>query len=216
MKHRPLFLIVALLASVVVIWLSNRALVPPAPSDAASSSAPAVSSPPAVIPGAKPPPAEPAAPGIHTAPDAIASQTPSAPGTALPATSKPMIAGVPPDPADAPATPAPTTPEPSGNFTEADARAHLEGVRMMLQEFRNSLGENPVGTNSAIMAAINGNNLKQARIGPPQGQKLNEEGELIDGWGTPYFFHQLSKNEMEIRSAGRDRKMWSGDDIVVK
>ena len=115
-----------------------------------------------------------------------------------------------------PATSEPPAPEPGKKISEADARADLEGVRMMFQEYRNSLGENPVGDNAAIMAAISGNNLKQARIGPPQGQKLNEEGELIDRWGTPYFFHQLAKTDMEIRSAGQDRKMWTGDDIVTK
>ena len=87
---------------------------------------------------------------------------------------------------------------------------------MMLLEFRNVLGENPVGTNAEIMSAVNGNNLKQTRIGPPDQQKLNGDGELIDRWGTPYFFHQMSKTVMEIRSAGADRKMWSDDDILTK
>jgi hypothetical protein len=35
---------------------------------------------------------------------------------------------------------------------------------------------------------------------------------MCDRWGTPYFFHQVSKTEMEIRSAGPDRRMWTGDD----
>jgi hypothetical protein len=62
------------------------------------------------------------------------------------------------------------------------------------------------------MAAVLGDNLKQTRIGPPENQHLNENGELVDRWGTPYFFHQLSKTRMEIRSAGPDRTMWTGDD----
>lgn len=83
----------------------------------------------------------------------------------------------------------------------------------MLREYRNVLRENPVGTNAEIMSAINGSNPRQIKLGPPAGQRLNDKGELIDRWGTPYFFHQLSATRMEIRSAGPDRKMWSADDV---
>jgi hypothetical protein len=82
----------------------------------------------------------------------------------------------------------------------------------MIRTFRDAVGENPIGTNAEIMAAVLGDNIKQARIGPPENQRLNDKGELIDRWGTPYFFHQLSKTQMEIRSAGPDRVMWTGDD----
>jgi hypothetical protein len=86
----------------------------------------------------------------------------------------------------------------------------------MIRDYRTALGENPVGTNAEIMRAINGDNKKQAKIGPPPGQQLNGKGELVDRWGTPYFFHQISGNEMEIRSAGPDRVMWTADDRQVK
>jgi len=39
---------------------------------------------------------------------------------------------------------------------------------------------------------------------------------LVDAWGTPYFFHQLAAMEMEIRSAGPDKVMWTADDLVIK
>lgn len=88
----------------------------------------------------------------------------------------------------------------------------LEHVRLMVREYRDVVGENPVGTNAEIMKAVLGNNLKQAKIGLPDGQNLNGKGELVDRWGTPYFFHQVSKAEMDIRSAGPDRVMWTEDD----
>ena len=83
---------------------------------------------------------------------------------------------------------------------------------MMVREYRDAVGENPVGTNAEIVKAVMGDNLKQAKIGLPEGQGINGKGELVDRWGTPYFFHQVSKSEMEIRSAGPDREMWTGDD----
>ena len=48
------------------------------------------------------------------------------------------------------------------------------------------------------------------------GLRVNADGELVDPWGTPYFFHQLSGTEMEIHSAGPDKKMWTDDDLVAK
>lgn len=86
----------------------------------------------------------------------------------------------------------------------------------MLRDFRTRIGENPTGTNAEIMKVVMGGNRVQAKLGPPEGQKLNDQGELVDRWGAPYFFHQLSKNEMEIRSAGPDRAMWTADDVVMK
>ncbi len=88
----------------------------------------------------------------------------------------------------------------------------LEEVQTMLRDYRSALGENPIGTNAEIIRAINGDNLKQVNIGAPPGQRLNDQGELIDTWGTPYFFHQVSRDRMEVRSAGPDRVMWTADD----
>lgn len=90
----------------------------------------------------------------------------------------------------------------------------IENVQAMLRNYRTVLGENPVGTNAEIMRAVRGGNPKQINVGPPDGQQMNEKGELIDHWGTPYFFHQLSKDVMEIRSAGPDHIMWTEDDVT--
>ena len=71
---------------------------------------------------------------------------------------------------------------------------------------------NPVGENSEITAALLGDNrLRFAfiRRGHPA---INRDGELCDRWGTPFRFHQLSGEQMEIRSAGPDRKFGTADD----
>ena len=96
------------------------------------------------------------------------------------------------------------------------ARNDVENIGLMLRDFRTVLGENPTGSNAEIMKAVMGGNKKGARLGPPTGMALNGEGELVDGWGTAVFFHQLSGNEMEIRSAGPDRKLFTGDDVLTK
>jgi len=92
----------------------------------------------------------------------------------------------------------------------------IDRVGLMLRDYRTLAGENPVGTNAEIMASIMGGNPKEATLGPPEGMKLNEKGELLDRWETPYFFHQLSRDQMEIRSAGPDKILWTADDPIMK
>jgi hypothetical protein len=91
----------------------------------------------------------------------------------------------------------------------------LQKVRTMLASYHTLMGQNPVGTNAEIMKSIMGGNSHGAVLGPPQGQSLDANGELIDPWGTPYFFHQLSADDMEIHSAGPDKVMWTADDLVL-
>jgi len=99
---------------------------------------------------------------------------------------------------------------------QAEVKGDLDNVSLMFRDYRTRLGENPVGSNAEIMKAVMGGNPVNARVGPPVGQNLNDQGELLDRWGSPYFFHQLSKKSMEIRSAGPDQRLWTSDDIVSK
>jgi hypothetical protein len=39
--------------------------------------------------------------------------------------------------------------------------------------------------------------------------------ELVDEWGTPYFFHPVSSEVMGMISAGPDREMWTKDDVSL-
>lgn len=97
-----------------------------------------------------------------------------------------------------------------------DAEVDVVKVRVMMHDYHNLMGENPVGTNAEIMKALMGGNTRTATLGPPEGMTLNGAGELVDQWNTPYFFHQLSKDVMEIRSAGPDKVMWTADDVVTR
>lgn len=93
----------------------------------------------------------------------------------------------------------------------------LENVRKAIRDFGQRMGGNPVGNNAEITKALDGGNPKEVKfLSPDKGMRINEKGELVDSWGTPFFFHQLSGTEMEIRSAGPDKKMWTSDDIVTQ
>jgi len=93
----------------------------------------------------------------------------------------------------------------------------LDNLRHTIRDYASMFGGNPVGLNSEITAQLSGKNPKQANfIRPDAGMRINDRGELVDPWGTPYFFHQLSGTEMEIHSAGPDKIMWTADDLVTK
>jgi hypothetical protein len=93
----------------------------------------------------------------------------------------------------------------------------LDHVRVVMHNYAAVFGENPVGTNPEITAALMGKNPKQINfVTPDSGLRVNEKGEMVDAYGTPFFFHQISGKEMEIRSAGEDRTMWTFDDLVTR
>ena len=118
-----------------------------------------------------------------------------------------------PAPAQEPPEPAPPDEKPRPSAAE---RVIVERLSARIREFGGRFGGNPEGTNAEIAKALDGGNVKGVRFLDPEDVRLNEKGELLDPWGTPYFFHQLSAREMEIRSAGPDRQMWTEDDPVVK
>jgi hypothetical protein len=93
----------------------------------------------------------------------------------------------------------------------------LQNLHRVIHQYGEMCGGNPVGTNPEITAALTGKNPKQINFlaGQP-GVVINAAGELLDAWGTPYFFHQLSATEMEIHSAGPDKIMWTSDDLVAR
>ena len=107
----------------------------------------------------------------------------------------------------------PTLPE----LTSIPPSTVLENMRGAFRQYAARFGGNPVGTNPEITAALNGDNSKQVQfLNSEDGLRVDEKGELVDSWGTPFFFHQLSAKEMEIHSAGPDHIMWTDDDLVVK
>jgi hypothetical protein len=104
----------------------------------------------------------------------------------------------------------------SGDLTNLPPQTILENMRTTIRQYGSTLGGNPVGTNPEITSALQGDNPNKINFLKEDGNRVNSAGELVDFWGTPYFFHQLSGIEMEIRSAGPDKKMWTEDDLVIK
>lgn len=89
-------------------------------------------------------------------------------------------------------------------------------VLKMFDAYRSRFGGYPTGSdNREFVNALVGNNPKGLPILDRSHSRLNEKGELLDGWGTPYFFHLIDRNFIEVRSAGPDRVMYTADDVVA-
>ena len=95
-----------------------------------------------------------------------------------------------------------------------EADPNMIGVKESLRGYRNTFGENPIGTNAEITKALTGANPRQAKFA--DSEMRIKAGQIVDRWDHPYFFHQLSRTEMEIRSAGPDGIMWTTDDEVLR
>jgi hypothetical protein len=115
------------------------------------------------------------------------------------------------------ATISPAGPPSLLQFTNFSALIVLENMSRAIRQYGQMFGGNPVGTNPEITSQLSGNNPKHISfINAEAGMRINKNGELVDAWGTPYFFHQLSGTDMEIHSAGPDKIMWTADDLVDK
>jgi len=71
----------------------------------------------------------------------------------------------------------------------------------------------PLGANEEIALALLGKNRARLAFLPKDSQALNAQGQLIDRWGTPLWFHASTRERIDIRSAGPDQKLWTNDDV---
>jgi hypothetical protein len=152
---------------------------------------------------------------IPTAP-IVALQSPIAPSAAIEnSTTAPRSGSIPG--ATANAAPVPSVPvAPTPESASLPPATILDNMRVTIRAYGLEFGGNPVGTNPEITKALSGDNSKQINFLKADGNRVNANGELVDAWGTPYFFHQISGTEMEIHSAGPDRILWTLDDLVSK
>jgi hypothetical protein len=146
-------------------------------------------------------------------PPAASSVPPPVPGASASAT-----LGNPPPAADPRTAPAPAGSAIADalNAPAGTLRRDLEILDELFGAFHTNFPRlgNPVGENAEITAALTGENPAHFVFLSPRHRALNTRGELCDRWGTPFRFHQLSGTQMEIRSAGPDRKFATPDDAV--
>lgn len=117
---------------------------------------------------------------------------------------------------------APAAPVDPANQTLADElhnpsnppERDLEIVDHFIEQLRRGTGANPIGLNEDITDAMTGGgDPRRPRVFPSNHPSIRG-GRLVDRWGTPFWFHPNSGTQMEIRSAGPDKQLFTADDIV--
>lgn len=224
MKMRSLAGTAVIVILAFVAWITFRSEKQPHGDGTSSSSSRTISE----TSGAMQAEPAPTAPASSQPPNSAASEKPGtsprplsaapAPSAAAPGPGAQAPGGiVSPQLTVAPAmTPGPSPEAPAvGEINVELITGDLDQLSLSLRDYRTLMTQNPVGTNEEITAALTGRNPKGARLAPDD-SKVNGEGRLVDRWGTPYFFHQMSSTSMEIHSAGPDKKMGTDDDIIQR
>lgn len=90
----------------------------------------------------------------------------------------------------------------------------LEVISALLSYFHRAFqgSHPPAGENDEFTAQLSGRNAKRLALLPPDHRAINDKGQLVDRWGTPFHFHPVSQESLELRSAGPDRKLYTADD----
>lgn len=85
-----------------------------------------------------------------------------------------------------------------------------------LEFYRERFGQFPAGEDNAqFMNALRGLNPEGLAIFPFAHPRLDANGALLDAWGRPFYFHQLSRDHVEVRSAGPDGEWYTPDDLMA-
>ncbi len=103
------------------------------------------------------------------------------------------------------------------NAPGGTARDDLRILRTILSLYRERFGAYPAfGDNTQLVNALAGANAQRLGLLPRDIASINPAtGELRDRWGTPYVFHAISRNAVELRTAGPDREIYTTDDVVL-
>ncbi|MGJ8674139.1 hypothetical protein [Rubritalea sp.] len=92
----------------------------------------------------------------------------------------------------------------------------MDAVYSLLSSLRSTAyqGSYPIGLNVEVTNALLGDNPIKVGVLPIDSPRINENGELVDSRGTPFWFHSQSSVELTITSAGPDRLLHTEDDVI--
>lgn len=136
-----------------------------------------------------------------------------------PESSEPEASAAPPSGPPQQLAPSPQSPHPRAVAFGSDATPPAREPAVLLelfQAYRRATGTYPTAEdNPALMHQLTRPDLQGRQLFPATHPRFNLEGALVDAWGTPFFFHHLSSMDLEIRSAGPDRVLYTEDDLVA-
>ncbi len=138
--------------------------------------------------------------------------------TCGPAPATPPAESSAPAPAPTPPAPPPGAPPSAADLLlapDGTPRSDVAALADLVTNYLVSippLRRPPLGFNEDFVRALSDRRVMgDAALGP--GHPAVSEGRLLDRWGTPWFFHPLSAEQIEVRSAGPDRELFTADDL---
>lgn len=101
------------------------------------------------------------------------------------------------------------------NQPDVDPVEDVKMVGELVRFYTSAFGSIPPGgENREIVRAMSGDNPRKLAIIPASHEALNDSGEILDRWGSPYYFHPVSGKILEVRSAGPDKILFNDDDVM--
>ena len=108
---------------------------------------------------------------------------------------------------------------PLADELHSEERTGVEDLAVVLNLFthyRTRFQGYPVGEdNATFVNALTGSNPGHLAFISRDHPAIDAQGRLLDRWGEPFFFHLLGREELEIRSAGPDRQLYTADDLLT-
>src|SRR3974390_3411002 len=71
----------------------------------------------------------------------------------------------------------------------AKFNSDCDNLILGIQQYREFVGPYPTGNNAAITKALLGRTEKKVLILTVRRSDINDKGEIVDPWGTPYQFY---------------------------
>jgi hypothetical protein len=101
---------------------------------------------------------------------------------------------------------------------DGDGREDVRVLREITGAMLSSLKDNlrpPLGLNPDFAKVLRGENRLGLVFIPARHPAFGEDGRLLDRWGTPFHFHPVAPDRVDLRSAGPDRVLFTNDDFVA-
>ena len=140
------------------------------------------------------------------------SPTPQPPPLAPDSPARPALAPVAPS-ASFPRSPLADT----LNSPSTTAQDDLRAIARILALYRERIKAYPAfETNAQFVNALTGANPQRIALLPRDASAVSPDtGQLLDRWGTPYDIHSISRDALELRSAGPDQTLRTADDLTL-
>jgi Type II secretion system (T2SS), protein G len=97
-------------------------------------------------------------------------------------------------------------------FNRTRAHTTVVSLAAAVKQYKAEYGSLPTGTEAEIVRALLGDNPRKIVFFEPRPKDLNADGELLDPWGTPYYFDFSDPKIQKIYSVGKNKSDDAGAD----